>query len=39
MAFFAWMMPQREPVVEPERQTEAPTGASVEPFTGTVPPL
>ncbi|PSK64749.1 hypothetical protein B0E53_03319 [Micromonospora sp. MH33] len=39
MAFFAWITPQRVPVVEPERHTEAPTGASLEPFTGTVPPL
>src|SRR5689334_16184227 len=38
-AFFCWMVPQCQPVVEPERQTAAPTVASVEPATATVPPL
>jgi hypothetical protein len=38
-AFFCWIVPQRRPVVEPERQTDAPTAASVEPATATVPPL
>jgi hypothetical protein len=31
------MVPHRQPVVEPERQTDEPTAASVEPATGTVP--
>src|SRR5688572_14272639 len=31
------MTPQRVPVVEPVRQIDAPTGASVEPATGTTP--
>src|SRR5690349_15046317 len=33
------MTPQWVPVVEPLRHTDAPTGASCEPATGTVPPL
>ncbi|CPU67853.1 Uncharacterised protein [Mycobacteroides abscessus] len=36
--FFCSMTPQRQPVVAPERHTEAPTGASTEPATPTVPP-
>src|ERR687894_161728 len=36
-AFFCWIVPQRQPVVEPDRHTDEPTAASVEPATGTVP--
>src|SRR6478752_7513876 len=33
------MVPQCQPVVEPDRQTEAPSMATLEPATVTVPPL
>ena len=32
------MVPQRQPVVRPDRQTELPTAASCEPATSTLPP-
>jgi hypothetical protein len=39
VTFWAWMTPQRQPVVRPERQIELPTLATVEPATCTSPPL
>ena len=39
VTFLAWMVPQRRPVVRPERQTAAPTGASRLPRTGMSLPL
>ncbi|GAA0822698.1 hypothetical protein GCM10009525_11450 [Streptosporangium amethystogenes subsp. fukuiense] len=34
-----WMVPQCQPVVEPDRQTEAPSMAGLAPATGTVFPV